>query len=221
MQGTANAILLRPRPHPNPRQQPSEPNRGKTPEAPRSSAGRSDAWKYPKRAVGRGPSVTFLDWLRMHVKIDLRIFSSKEKRRKTLSTALMLHMSRDRVQGGQRARSEGVIKLLVILAHVEGKRCGERISRVCGQLAEELNCAVFDGKIRLHASSESGIDLLRKDRVRRGKRGGFWAPRRDLVKVQRVGVSGHSRGLHKGLEKGGGERSVATKTSLGLRKRTR
>ena len=46
MQGTAKAILLRPpatRPHPFPRQQPKKPSRGEAPEAPQSTAGRSDA----------------------------------------------------------------------------------------------------------------------------------------------------------------------------------
>ena len=52
MQGTAKAILLRPRPHPFPRQQPKKPSRGETPEAPQSTAGRSDAWEHPKRAKG-------------------------------------------------------------------------------------------------------------------------------------------------------------------------
>ena len=50
IQGTAKAILLRPRPHPFPRQQPKKPSRGETPEAPQSTAGRSDAWEHPKRA---------------------------------------------------------------------------------------------------------------------------------------------------------------------------
>ena len=50
MQGTAKA--MRPRPHPLPRQQPKKPSRGETPEAPQSTAGRSDAWEHPKRAKG-------------------------------------------------------------------------------------------------------------------------------------------------------------------------
>jgi hypothetical protein len=52
IQGTAKAIPLRPRPHPFPRQQPKKPSRGETPEAPQSTAGRSDAWEHPKRAKG-------------------------------------------------------------------------------------------------------------------------------------------------------------------------
>ena len=60
MQGTAKAMLLRPRPHPTPRHQPKNSIGGRPPKPPLGSAKRSDSRSHEIRSKRGGGRGTFL-----------------------------------------------------------------------------------------------------------------------------------------------------------------